>query len=931
MTDSKKVILLSIFMLGITTTGCFKSRKKKGKTRVRTGFAARTGTKAPTMAFDKMIQRKFTDKERRLADPQGLAFRPLKKIWERGLRFDASRAAYDKKRGILYTTSRDHRRILAINLSQGRIIKQSGPVLKRIPRRDPRKMQRAQYSQSMEATITLTPDQLIVAQNVMKEKKLEIRVIGLSRHSFRRLWAKTLENPWETGWLSWFYSGVYFLGDSGDGPVHAFDPARGRLTTFNYPQQDFEKKGKESWNFAGTDGTRVFFYHAIKKPPLLELVAHNIEDGKQAWTRSVTNCIPKPMYLQYPVKRIFPCKVKTEEYKFIDGLRKFEPRGGRMVWQRGVHSRKRGQVTDLVADLVQLRASKDGKHVYFRSRWTLTKVATDSGNQLWSFNMRNREIGIVLEGRWWSSGAVMGGDYPYHEVIGLDAATGKQKWIYTETKGLPARGVIHEGVLAMFGIKELRVLSIENGKLLYKLTSKLKLERPAIKGGVLFVHTMGVRRGIRLSDQKLILHEKSEDETVVNNWVNLAKEKALILFDDTHHFLARLEPLTKSRSIKIPDSKIFQASLHTPSDVIIDKPRFSNDGKAIVMESPYDDRLWKIVLPQGTAQAVGKKRVEARGKEALALLEDSKSLRYRYKLTVKQKGGEAKEICKGPAGIFNWSRSGRYLIFAEKRRIPRKKKKRGKSRRRRRIYGKPSLMNFVVRAYDVKKDKTRDLLFLKKADREARLSNISFAPRDRRVTLVVEGLYGNHLVLTIPMGGGTIKGEQKIDFSDGTSKLTLPWHRTLQPTKHLGFRFEDTFGTVDWSKMGYLAILTKQHLSVRNRNGRSMLGRRESSVSEFAWSPDGRTLAYNREGNLWLLDAPSGRRLALSYFLPKREPRNDEEVKLGNPYRFRGIAWAPEGRRLAVGLQYPGEKFRRLATIDLSRCLDKRGRLKRIR
>jgi len=77
-------------------------------------------------------------------------------------------------------------------------------------------------------------------------------------------------------------------------------------------------------------------------------------------------------------------------------------------------------------------------------------------------------------------------------------------------------------------------------------------------------------------------------------------------------------------------------------------------------------------------------------------------------------------------------------------------------------------------------------------------------------------------------------------------------------------------------------------------------------ASAFTWSPDGRALAYVRDGSLFLTDARTGdsRRLTA--------PRPAAEAPLS-----RGVAFAPDGRRLAYGRRPAGEDLPQIFVLAL--------------
>jgi hypothetical protein len=89
----------------------------------------------------------------------------------------------------------------------------------------------------------------------------------------------------------------------------------------------------------------------------------------------------------------------------------------------------------------------------------------------------------------------------------------------------------------------------------------------------------------------------------------------------------------------------------------------------------------------------------------------------------------------------------------------------------------------------------------------------------------------------------------------------------------------------------------------------------ETAVSRIRWAPSGSTLYYVKDGNLWRWSR--GHSEQLSFFLAKREPRIEEEIKVGNFPRFSLLEPSLDGKRLAFGLRFPDEGAMRVALLEL--------------
>lgn len=841
--------------------------------------------------FAQALGQAFGDTDVSLADPSGAAFRSPARQWERELRFDPSNAAFDKASGQLYGVSREGRDLVSLDVRTGVLKRRVSGCFVPVPRKvDPKKILKAEYQQSQEPVFERVGEMLVVAQNLWLRGDYTVQLVGLNAGSGRLMWRKRFGNLWKEGFALWSEGGLAFLGDSSSGPILLFDAKTGREAKIDYPKDG-------TYVFGGSDGSRVVFYYARPNGEFY-LVGHDAE-GRVLWRQPLSECFPNKAYFQPFVNgSVLSCKAKTSAKEHLDRVLKISLADGKILWQTDALSRPGDPLKDAQRpDLISLRKGADGAS-YHRNRFGFARLEPD-GRLAWSYPLQDKEIYILVDDEPFRSENVMGGDEPYEEVVSLDPATGKPRWRYTEEAGLPARGVVREGTLLMWGFHEIRALSTADGKLLARVRTPQRLEGIAFQGGVLYADTAGVRRAIRLSDQQLLLHDRSEDETIVNNWVDLGPTKGLVLYHDDHHRLTLVEPVTGDLRVPLAKDRLRKARLLTPPVIEIDGLRWVN-ASTLEVTSPDDERIWRVPAAGGAATAAGTRRKGAPryGRAGIAFLGDPTKVLASASLKLERDGKES-VLSENPAGEFAWSPRGTELAFAERRESGVKSQH-------------FKVADFVVRVFDTRRGASRDVLLVRGADATTRLGSASFGPSGT-LTVVVENLYGNHFVGTLSTGARAT-GEMKVDDQEGTVAIKISGNRA--PTQRLGVDAGDFFGDVAWSGDGsHLATLRGQRLQILTGLGREVFAKPEAAVSVFRWAPAGASLYYVKDGNLWRWSR--GRLEQLSFFLPKREPRNEEEVKLGNLPRFAALEFSPDGQRLALGLRFPENGNTRLAILDL--------------
>lgn len=841
--------------------------------------------------FAQIMAQPFGDADIALADPSGQVYRPLDRSWERDIRFDASNAAYDERRALLFGVSRSGRDLVALNLQTGALRRLASGVFKAVPRKvNPKKIARAEKQRIDDPVFERVGDLLVVAQNVSSLHELSVNVVGF-RANGRVAWRKKVPNPWPDVFALWHEGSLVFLGDSSAGPLFTFDARTGRQGKIEYPKD-------ETYVFGGSDGKRVVFYH-LRRNNEVYLVAHGA-DGGVLWRRGLPECYSgthKAYFAPFVNGSVLPCKVKTSVKEHVDRVMKISLVDGKTIWEVDALRRPADPLTDPQRpDLVSLRQGAGGV-TYYRNRFGFARIESD-GRLAWSYPLQDKEIYILVGNEAFRSDNVMAGDKAYEKVVSLDPATGKPRWEYVEDDGLPARGYVRDDVFVMWAESEIRVLSLSTGKLLFKNKMPQRIEAVTVQSGILYVDTLGVRRAYRLADGQLLLHDKSEDETVVNNWVPVGAYRGLLLYHDDDRRISRVEPVAGDQRVPVPKERVRRARLWTHPKVEIDGVRWVDD-RLLEVTSPDDNRAWRVSLVDGKVTPAGPRREGARvARGGVAFLGDPTKVTERHALRL-ETGGKTRVLSARPVGEFAWSQSGWQIAFAERRDATANPRTGFKA------------FDLAVRVHDVRRDKTRDVLVLRGVDEQARLASASFGPGDRVLTMVLDGLWSHHAVVTLPVGSTTV-GQIKVD--DVEVAIRIPGNRA--PTNRLGVDAGDTYGDVAWSPDGsHLATLKGRRLQILSASGRERLARPEAAVSTMVWSPRGATLYYVKDGNLWRYKG--GRTEPITFFLAKLEPRVEEEAKMGILARFGLLTFSPDGKRLAFGLRTADDAPMRVAVLDV--------------
>lgn len=841
--------------------------------------------------FAEIVAQSFGDAQLPLIDPEGRIFSTPERQWERDLRFDAGNPAWNAKTGVLYGASRRGKDVVALDLQGGALATRGANILRPVPKKvDPKKMAKNEHLQSMEPVFELTPGGLVVAQSVPVKGELEIKVFGVDVATGRVRWRAKVPNPWDDGFTLWSEGNFVFLGDATKGPVHLFDSTTGTTGKVVFPEG-------ETYAFGGANPQIAVFYH-IRKSGELYLAGHG-RDGVARWRKPLGDCYGNMSYLQAFVDGVLPCKVRTSPKEHIDRAIKINFADGKTLWETDWHKRPQDAVTDAQRkDMITVKAGTGGA-VYMRNRFEMVRLNPD-GKAAWRYPLADKEIYLLIDGKTYRSENVMAGDEPYEAIVNLDPQTGAPLWSYKEEKGLPARGLIREGSFIMWGDTQARIFDLKSGKLLANRKLLPRVEAVAVSQGVGYFDAMGARQAYRLSDNALVLYDKSEEETIVNNWLEMPFAKELYLYHDTERRLGRLQPAVGDMRMKVDPKSVRAAKLLSPPPVEVDGVRWL-DGQTLEFQTVDDKRAWKVSLAGGAPTVAGARKDNLRASPTGALAFNADPVKVEEKTSLKVEArGKTTVVTAFPMGEFAWSHSGHELAYAE-RRPPSYKSRHAE------------LADLVLRVFDARSGQSRDVMHLKGVEKAAVLASVSFGPGDKSLTFALENLYGSHFVGTVAATKKTV-GEMRISEVDGEVTVKLP--RLLPPTMKLGLDQGETFGEVAWSPDGQTLAYTRgQRLVLLSKNGRELLSKPESAVSIMKWGPRGGQLLYVKDGNLWRWRGGKAERL--SYFITKREPRNDEEQKYGNLLRMHGMALSPDGSKLALGLRWPYEGNMRAAVIDL--------------
>ncbi|MBN2693201.1 PD40 domain-containing protein, partial [bacterium] len=239
--------------------------------------------------------------------------------------------------------------------------------------------------------------------------------------------------------------------------------------------------------------------------------------------------------------------------------------------------------------------------------------------------------------------------------------------------------------------------------------------------------------------------------------------------------------------------------------------------------------------------------------------------------------------------------------------------------------------NISFNVYDIEKNKKYTFFRLKNAVAEIRNGTIietlvryaSFG-QNGIITFSIENMHGHKGLYTMKYEvSKPLEIEIKLDDEDEISEYPFPAKLNLPPTEGLEFLErgynESFYDSIGWSSKEYLAIGEffglKYFTPEKNRFKEELF---EHLITTYEWHPNGEFMLMNSGGNLYLFYPATKEIKQLSYFLPKREPKNLDDTQLGNKYRIRSLAISPDGKTAAISLKLDEEPLRKIAIIDLT-------------
>ncbi|MBI3074134.1 MAG: PQQ-binding-like beta-propeller repeat protein [Deltaproteobacteria bacterium] len=587
----RTVLLVAMF---VGALGACKSDSSKTKAHAPTRGLPLKGAKpvpVPTADLGDELKRPFADKTGKLGDDYQY---PMSKVlWERPMKVDVShKDAFDAKRGILYGTDASHTRVQAIDINTGRIVWTGSADLTKPPKKfDPDKHPKKANDQSLEPNFQILGAKVFVAQNVIKgdAKKgdLVVKIHGYEAASGRRIFTASMPNTWGEGksWAIWKEVGALLLGDSGDGPVHIIDQAKGKPRhTFNFPAE-----GSGKWVYAGGGSGNIYFYQD-RGTGTLGFAAFDAETGAARWLSAILQeCYNDPMYLRQVVASTIVCKWKGRGHNVADRVIQFDAATGQAKWATLVFEAGAMSKEAKYASNVVVRASADRSALFFRNLHTLVRLDAPSGKEGWRRKLDpERHVLFLVDGKPWKTEIVQAGEFTYDEVVALDAAGGKELWKVTtpgKEQALPGHIIWQKGKLVLFGDFRVYAYDAATGKALLAMENrfavgareaKTKVDSVSLLGDVVVVAASGVRTAYELGSAKKVLHEPSNDETSLN-W-NLDLDRAnLVIFDDDD-FVVRALAISGGAAPKVQPPV---AKFLTPAAANAVAPRFSPTGDRV--------------------------------------------------------------------------------------------------------------------------------------------------------------------------------------------------------------------------------------------------------------------------------------------------------------------------------------------------------------
>ncbi len=894
-----------------------------------------------------------------LANPKGIYYEQLKEKWKvKDFNFSVYEMAYNEKKGILIGMNKNQTLVKAVNINTGKVLWKRKLDLKKPEKLEERKsetdeteyvsLQEGEASRDNSApSFTFDGDKTVIIainkRNKAKKWLYDLHYYGVDIRNGKIKWKKVLTkgnkkmpypSTWmQYGWALWTQKSAVYLGEPEKGPLYILDPRNGEWYDIQYPLDDSIK-----YSFAGTDKYSTYFFKygtgsefTIKAVDKLD----GSDDTKYAWEQKFDCRLRKAFFLGKEINNhTFLCSKKPEKkgtYKNIDSLIKFDPLTGKKVWEAIIEERTPN--SHITRDMIYRFESKDKKSIYVRSLFYLAKIDAKNGKVLWKFKLNPSKVnGIFVDNQFFNHQWVLGGDEAYDDYFMLDAKDGHKVWTASMQKteknknpGMPANASVEGNWILSYGDNVIKILNKKDGKIIWQHRTKDKIESLYLTNGIFYLETQGVRRGYKIPSFKLWSYSRTKSETLLNNGWMKGLGSQLLLHNEDDFILYRLNPLKKSMKRTLPSDRLIKAKVLTKM-ARFSSLRFSKDGKNIYFSTNDKDKRRTSKLD------VASKKIEK--------LDDYEE--YGYSIIIKSKIKElivknGKKKRKKVKQFYLKSKDGKEILISdntlEYHKFSNDNKKIFLVTADNQYYDdEVDYKDLIFKVYDIEKNEFHTFFILRntvaiirKKIKESIVRYGDFIGKDM-VTFTIENMHAHKGLYTMKYDVKKpleIKVEISVD-EDEIVNYNFPKKLNLKPSTGLEFQETDFnhsfYDSLATSVDEYLALGENFGLKYGNtkKKGLTLF---DNLITTYDWAPKGKFLALNSGGNIYILNASNGKLTQVTWFLPKREPKNFDDTKTGNKFRILSLAFSPDESKLAAVIKMPDEALRRIVLIDIKKFM----------
>ncbi len=930
------------FLLVISILLLLFSCGKKGEEKQKTVVSKESETvKEDSSESNEISENQFLDTlnkkvEREsinLAEKDGSYYKPINRRWKTDdFSFSVYELAYDEKKGVLVGMNKEQTEIKAIHIKTGKTVWKTKLNLTK-----PEKLDKKEETKDRVEYITLEEQDpgrdnsepsfaydgkgvVVAAVNRRDEKKkwqYELTYFGVDINNGKIKWRKKLSPddkknpfPWQkSGWSLWSQDGVFYLGEPEKGPLYIIDQTNGEWYDIRFPKDE-----NVTYSFAGTDEKHTYFF---KSGPSVGFVLEALdrEDGSKLWEKTYSCRLRPAFFMGREISNhSFLCSKQPTDgntFKHIDSYIQFDAKNGEVLKETIIEERTPNP--NITKDMIYMKLSPDKKSIYIRSLYYLAKLDSKTKEMAWKIPLNVTKVNAIfvdslfLKHEW-----VLGGDEAYDDYLMIDATNGKTAWnkreVATKEKqspGMPANAQIIENWIVSYGDQVIRVFNVNDGEEIWKYETTDKIESIYLSNGVFYLETHGVRRGFKLPNFEIWSYDRTKNETLLNNGWLKGLGSDLVLYNEDDKQIYQLEPLSATRKYTLPKESITKATVITPMNHY-HALSFSDDGKNLYFSAI-----------ERNSEATFKMNLESRLVEKLG-----KEERFGWEVTQNslKKGEQTVSLTNQPIGtieFYKFDRDRKKIFYVERESSVKK--------------DEVVFKNISFNVYDIENSKKHTFFRLKNAVAEIRNGMIfefivrygSFGPNEV-ITFSIENMHGHKGLYTMRYDvSKPLEIDIKLDEEDEISEYPFPTKLNLPPTEGLEFLErgynESFYDSIKWSSKPYLALGEffglKYYTPEKNGYKENLF---EHLITTYEWHPNGEFMLMNSGGNLYLFYPATKEIKQLSYFLPKREPKNLDDTQLGNKYRVRSLAISPDGKTAAISLKLDDEALRKIVLIDLT-------------